>query len=131
MMQVKDSTTKPKVERARLKKRRDFLRIQRGGFKVRGRFLVVMSRPKFPKAPIGHFGIVAPKALGKAHDRNFVKRRLRHLVSLNPEILQTHDIVILATTQSIEASFEDLKTDIVQASLRLKSQPARSFKKAV
>jgi len=130
MMQVKE-TIKPKVERARLKKRRDFLRIQRGGHKVKGRFLVVMSRPKFHKAPTGLYGIVAPKALGKAHDRNFVKRRLRHLVSLNAEILQTHDIVLLATMQSIDASFEDLKNDIAQVSLRIKSQPARSFKKAV
>lgn len=120
MMQVKVS---------KLKKRRDFVRIQRNGLKVRGRFLVVMSRPKFGKVEAGQFGIVAPKALGKAHDRNFIKRRLRHIISLNSQVLSTHDVVVLATTQSLSASFDDLTNDMVHACTQMKTAPAGKGRK--
>lgn len=121
MMQVKVS---------RLKKRRDFVRIQRNGLKVRGRFLVVMSRPKFAKSEAGQFGIVAPKALGKAHDRNFIKRRLRHIISLNTQMLSSHDVVVLATAQSLSASFDDLTNDMVRACTQIKTAPARKGSKS-
>jgi len=117
------------VKVSRLKKRRDFVRIQRSGLKVRGRFLVVMSRPKFGKAETGQFGIVAPKALGKAHDRNFIKRRLRHIISLNTQVLGTHDVVVLATAQSLSASFDDLTRDMLHACTQIKTAPVRKGSK--
>jgi ribonuclease P protein component len=82
-----------------------------------------MSRPKYEKLRSGLFGLVAPKALGKAHDRNLIKRRLRHIVTLVPEILNAHDVVLIASSNSLVATFDDLKAEVLKASERLSAAP--------
>lgn len=63
-------------------------------------------------AELGRFGLVTPKSIGKAHDRNLIKRRLRHIISLYPEILHQHDLILLALPNSQTASFDELIRDV-------------------
>lgn len=108
-----------KTQPGKLKNRRDFLRVQRGGLRSKGHFVSLISRARH-ESVAGRFGLVTPKAIGKAHDRNKIKRRLRHIVSLFPEIVGEKDVVLLAFAQCKEVSFEDLKTDLLNTAERHK-----------
>lgn len=128
MNQVNTNTSK-KIGTARLKQRRDFVRIQRGGSRFKGQFLTIMSRPKFAQSPHGLFGLVTPKAIGKANIRNLIKRRLRHIVTLVPELLNQHDVVLVASSNSLLASFDDLKSDVLKARERFHAPRAVSIRR--
>lgn len=55
-------------------------------------------------------GITVSKKLGKAHVRNFVRRRLREVYRLNEEKFQPGwDIVVVARTRSVDAKFSRLE----------------------
>jgi ribonuclease P protein component len=84
-----------------------------------------MARAGYGQDGTGRFGLVTPKSIGKAHDRNRIKRRLRHIISLVPEILNKQDIVLLASTACIDASFEQLKNDVVNAGRQIKGRSER------
>ncbi len=54
-------------------------------------------------------GITVGKKLGKAHVRNRVRRRCREVYRLNEARFQPGwDIVVVARTKAVEASFEEL-----------------------
>lgn len=54
-------------------------------------------------------GITVSKKLGKAHVRNFVRRRLREIYRLNEDKFQPGwDIVVVARTKAVDADFERL-----------------------
>lgn len=51
-------------------------------------------------------GITVSKKLGKAHVRNFVRRRLREIYRLNEDKFQPGwDIVVVARTKAVDADF--------------------------
>lgn len=51
-------------------------------------------------------GITVSKKLGKAHVRNFVRRRLREIYRLNEDKFQPGwDIVVVARTKAVSADF--------------------------
>jgi ribonuclease P protein component len=82
-----------------------------------------MASTRYVAVKGGRVGFVTPKTIGKAHDRNRVKRRMRHIVSLFPNLVLRRDVVILAYAQAVEASFEDLKLDILDAEQKLSLKP--------
>ncbi|MBH1988989.1 MAG: ribonuclease P protein component [Myxococcaceae bacterium] len=92
-----------------MKKRHEFLRIQRSGHRYKTPNLVFISR--YSKEP-GRFGLTVAKNVGQAHVRNLVKRRLRHIARLRPYLFERQDIVILALPNAANASFQDLEKDI-------------------
>ncbi len=49
---------------------------------------------------------IAGKKIGKAHIRNFLKRRLRHLYSNNVELFNNKDVLFIAKKQLINSDFE-------------------------
>ncbi len=70
-------------------------------------FLVLYARRN--RTPGNRVGITVSKKLGKAHVRNRVRRRFREVYRLNEGLFQPGwDIVVVARTKSVEASFEDL-----------------------
>ena len=69
--------------------------------------LVLYARPN--RIGKNRVGITAGKKLGKAVVRNRVRRRLREVYRLNEEKFQPGwDIVVVARSRSITASFEKL-----------------------
>jgi ribonuclease P protein component len=73
-------------------------------------------------SPLGHprVGVVVPRYLGSAVDRNRVKRRLRELVRtrLLP-IAPSVDVVIRARRDAYAASFDALAGDVVRVCVQL------------
>ncbi len=54
-------------------------------------------------------GITVSKKLGKAHVRNYVRRRLREVYRLNEDKFQPGwDIVVVARSRAVDAKFERL-----------------------
>ena len=70
-------------------------------------FLVLYARRN--RSEGNRVGITVSKKLGKAHIRNRVRRRLREVYRLNEaKFLPGWDIVVVARTKAIDASFRDL-----------------------
>lgn len=121
-----------------LKKRADFLRI-RGGARIATPSFVLETKPRgvvserSPAAsPDGmpRFGFTVTKKLGKAVDRNRIRRRLKAAVGLlAPQFAHPgHDYVLIARAQARDRAFTDVKKDLERAFLRVHHAPAASVK---
>ncbi len=70
-------------------------------------YLVLYARKN--RTNTNRVGITVSKKLGKAHVRNYVRRRLREIYRLNEEKFQPGwDIVVVARTRAVDAKFERL-----------------------
>ncbi len=104
----------------RIRKRRDYLRVQRQGFRAFGRFIVVVAKRDQDKSSL-KIGITVPKKVGPAHIRNKVKRRIRHIMRVNQNKFLELSLVIVARELVINASFSELEKDILETGKRLKT----------
>ncbi len=111
----------------RIRKRRDFLRVQRRGTRVFGRFVVVIFQT-IPHLEHGNFGVTVPKKVGPAHDRNKIKRRIRHIFRHNQKVFAGKSIVVIARDSANNASFAELNTDLLAAFSRMKYEKNRFFR---
>ena len=70
-------------------------------------FLVMYARKNRTEG--NRVGVTVGKKLGKAHIRNRARRRIREVYRLNEEKFQPGwDIVVVARTKAVDASFQDL-----------------------
>jgi ribonuclease P protein component len=70
---------------------------------------------------ISRFGFTTPRALGKAVQRNRIKRRMRAAVSHHLEIIPTDwSIVFNPRRNVLEATFEDLCQEVQRLFARCK-----------
>lgn len=76
--------------------------------------LVVLARP-VRAGHVGRVGFTVPKKVGKAHERNLVKRRLRHLMRHQKERFAAHDVVVIAREGAAQLSFEALSAELDKA----------------
>lgn len=90
----------------RLRRRRDFLFVQRVGVRGSANALVVILRPT--KLGRGRVGLTVSKKVGKAHERNLLKRRLRHLLRTHPAAFQARDAIVIVRPGATELSFAAL-----------------------
>ena len=97
----------------RLKKRKEFAYLHgHGTAKHTSNLTLVYLPTKYRKLKIG-FSIA--KKIGKAHTRNFVKRRLRAIVrELIPSLPDNYNMVIIARTGINTLSFADMKAQVLQ-----------------
>ena len=100
----------------RLLRRPDYLRVQRRGRRVKGKYLVAVRLPN----DVGHtrFGLVVSRKVGNAVARNRVKRWLREIVRR----LDRHDpvdLVLIARSVSATAGLDALRLDVQAAVDRL------------
>jgi len=94
----------------RVRSRADYLKVQRSGRKVGGRYLIILSMDN--NLPASRFGITVSRKTGNAVNRNRIKRRIRELQRLNrSSIVPGKDIVVIATPKASGAHFEDMKTE--------------------
>ena len=108
---------------ARLKKRRDFLRVAAYQWKAVTPTMVVQAAPHYQVdkkddgLPSLRVGFTASRKVGNAVQRNRARRRLRSLVqTVCPSLaFSGEDIVLIARPSTITAPFVDLLRDFYQA----------------
>jgi ribonuclease P protein component len=96
----------------RIRQRPDFLRIQQQGVRVRGRYLTLVGRRN--ARTVSRLGVIAPKRLGKAVDRNRVKRRIRELFRHNKPTIDV-DLVVMPLRAFLKTRFTSLQDDYRRA----------------
>ena len=92
----------------RLRRRREFLRVQAGGAKRHTRhFLVLVARQPSSVTSVGpRFGITVTRKVGNAVTRNRIKRLLREALRHHRTSFPTgHDIVWIAKRNAAELTF--------------------------
>ena len=110
---------------ARVRSRTDYLKVQRSGRKVGGRYFIILSMDN--DLPASRFGITVSRKTGNAVTRNRVKRRIRELQRLNRgSVIPGKDIVVIATRQAPGATFDMMKIEyadlLIRAGLARRSQ---------
>lgn len=94
----------------RVRSRTDYLKVQRSGQKVGGRYLIILSMDN--SLPASRFGITVSRKTGNAVTRNRIKRRIRELQRLNRDKVVTgKDIVVIATRKASGAGFKGLEEE--------------------
>lgn len=96
-----------------LKQRSEFLRVQQGGKRFRGRCLLMLACQQ--ASPGSRIGYTVSRKVGGAVQRNRVKRRLRALwrtegLALTPAGLE---LVVIAQPSARDSSFAGLRQDFL------------------
>jgi ribonuclease P protein component len=95
----------------RLRHSNDFRRTVRQGRRLTASTLVVHALSSSAAEP-AKVGFVVSRAVGKAVQRNTVKRRLRHAVVDHLDQLTGFDLVVRAKPEAAAADYARLKSDI-------------------
>ena len=88
-----------------LKKNYEFRRVYNKGKSGVSALLVVYARPN--RLGRNRLGVTVGVKLGHAVQRNRVRRRLREMYRLAP-LKQGYDVVLVARTRSVDASYGEL-----------------------
>ena len=91
----------------RLRKHADYQSVYKRGRKQFAKNMAYFAAPREPESTPGYVGprvgLTVPKALGKAVDRNRIKRRMREAVKANLELLEMPVDVVLHPRRSVLA----------------------------
>ena len=105
-----------------LRRRAEFLRL-RGGARWSGAAFLIEGKPRLdrPTGAASRFGFTTTKKIGKAHERNRMRRRLSHALRLVeiPRTLGGWDFVIIARRAAMDVPFDALVADFKRAFARL------------
>lgn len=72
------------------------------------------------KDPQRKLGIVCGRRVGKAHDRNQVKRRIREIVRTHPALLRDGVwCVVVAKPRAPQATFQGLRAEVLEGLVTL------------
>jgi ribonuclease P protein component len=94
-----------------LRTRRDFLRVQARGVKLRGRLLILLCAEG--ELSTTRLGLTVSRKVGNAVCRNRVRRRLREIMRLHGELHRAGvDYVIVALPDAARAGFIDLREEL-------------------
>lgn len=111
----------------RVKKEKEFQKVFQIGKSMANRQFVVYQLKKHSQQ---HFrvGISVSKKLGKAVQRNYIKRKIRHCIKeltsfLSPDM----DIIIIARMPVIQMSYHELKQSLIHV-LKLSKLLPKDFK---
>jgi ribonuclease P protein component len=85
--------------------------------------LTLISRPT--RREHGRVGFTVGKKVGRAHVRNLVKRRLRHLMRHRKDAFARRDLVLIAREPSAMIDFDALSRSLDEALRRLDENEKR------
>ena len=105
----------------RLRSRREYDAVQRGGRRVSARFVTLLARPG--AAPHDRLGLVASRKIGGAVIRNRAKRRLREIFrQLEPAAPDPRplDLVAIARRELVDAPHAIVEADFRAALKKLR-----------
>jgi ribonuclease P protein component len=115
------------AKRHRLAKRHEFSRVYDAGLKLFSRYSVLFFVAN--ELPYSRIGITATKKLGKAHDRNRLKRWTRETYRRAREPLdidtQSLDIVVNVKPNAASTTYQDYSRDLLRALERVVTEAAR------
>ncbi len=89
----------------------DFARVRREGRVLRHKLLLLSIAPN----TVGHnrYGIVTGKKVGKAYQRNHVRRILREIVRLrHPHLRAGFDVVVVAHAAAVDAPWRMMQSAV-------------------
>lgn len=103
----------------------EFARVRERGISSAGRFLVV-SVLEDSSLEDSKFGIICTRKVGKAHERNKMRRRMREILRAHGEPYgQNHYVVLVMRWRAAEADYSDLEQDFLRSVRRLKRGEGR------
>ncbi len=112
----------------RLRKRREFLRLQRHGARIYGRRLIFHFRPT--RSPCSRIGITVSRKVGNAVVRNQVKRWIREVWRTSATIHRRrdrgetpYDVVVTAKRGVDDFSYEVIRDELVHVISRYLKNP--------
>ncbi len=104
----------------------DFQRIRKLGRSKTGRFVIVSIYKDPTLKHLRSAFVTSKRSARKAHDRVFIRRRLRAILQRHAESFDSTAIYIvtIARSAAATASFEELEADWIKQCQRLKVLPA-------
>lgn len=101
-------------------RRAEFARVKKDGRSKAGRFLIVSTLVE-PTLPHLMTGFITTRRVGKAHDRNLLRRRLREIVARHGDtLIEPHRyLVTIPRPGSATADFAALEKDWLKQCRRL------------
>ena len=97
----------------RIKRHFDFVEMKNAPFKAFTKSFVLQMRPNEKKTT--RVGFTVSKKIAKsAVVRNRLRRQMREIVRLSPDLQQkypSHDLILLARSEALEHSFSELTSD--------------------
>lgn len=99
----------------RISKKSDFEKIYGKGRKVKGEYGMLIGLEEKDLSNC-EFGIVVGKKIGKAHERNLFKRRLRFLIQrlLNESFFENRMFKITYIAFKRPPNFKELETEVLE-----------------
>ena len=95
-----------------LRNAQEFKSVYEGGAKRLSRSFVVFEAANGSLE--SRFGLTAPRKLGKAHDRNRIKRRVREIIRRSTDLLPAgFDWVINPRRSVLDRPFEELRSELL------------------
>ena len=96
----------------RMRSHREFSRVRKEGRSFTGKYLVLGMLADEELGGEMRFGIILTRKVGKAHERNLVRRRLKGLLSsYGARIAPGHWLVFVGRRASVHCSFHQLRHD--------------------
>ncbi len=96
----------------RMRSQGEFSRVRKEGKSFAGKYLVLGVLPDPALGDSIRFGVILTKRVGKAHERNLVRRRVKGLLSsYGARIRPGHWLVFVARKASVHCSFSQLRHD--------------------
>jgi ribonuclease P protein component len=116
---------------ARLRKHADYQRAYAASRKRQSASMSWFLAPQSESIPSARVGLTAGKVLGKAHERNRIKRRLREVLRHHIDLLPAgFDLILHPRRVVLTLDFTKLDTEVVRILMQAKAEADRTARPA-